>query len=58
MTLSLGVAQRSPGIDGVDDLLKAADEAVYRAKQGGRDQVVLWPSMERSDPDAEAREAC
>lgn len=58
VTLSLGVAQRSPGIDGVDDLLKAADEAVYRAKQGGRDQVVLWPSMERSDPDAEAREAC
>jgi len=51
LTLSLGVAQRSPLVKGVDALLKCADEAIYGAKEGGRDQVVLWPSMERAQFD-------
>ena len=40
VTLSLGVAQRSGSMQTQDDLLKAADVAVYQAKQGGRNQVV------------------
>lgn len=41
ITISLGVAQDSPVMEGVDDLLKAADLAVYRAKDAGRNRVLL-----------------
>lgn len=40
VTLSLGVAQRSANMGTQDDLLKAADVAVYQAKQSGRNKVV------------------
>jgi len=57
VTISLGVAQRSPLVDGLDGLLKAADEAIYGAKEGGRNQVVVWPAMERVNFDEEERRA-
>ena len=41
LTLSIGVAVRTAAMHGFADLLKAADEAVYRAKQRGRNQVCL-----------------
>ncbi len=41
ITLSLGVAERTPVMNSVDDLLKAADDALYRAKHGGRNRVVI-----------------
>ncbi|MFT8246240.1 diguanylate cyclase [Roseomonas sp. BN140053] len=41
VTLSLGCASMGPGIAGMDDLLNAADAAMYRAKQDGRNRVVL-----------------
>lgn len=40
VTLSVGIAQRRAG-DDPDALLARADRALYRAKAGGRDQVVV-----------------
>jgi two-component system, cell cycle response regulator len=39
-TVSLGVASTRPTPAGVDDLIKAADEALYRAKARGRNCVM------------------
>jgi len=40
VTISMGVAQLAPG-QSVADLLKMADLAMYRAKQAGRDRVMV-----------------
>jgi diguanylate cyclase (GGDEF)-like protein len=40
-TVSIGVAVYPNGTDDIAALLKAADEALYRAKHGGRNRVVL-----------------
>lgn len=42
-TLSLGVASLLPTMAGEEDLLRAADEALYQAKRGGRDRVCVAP---------------
>jgi two-component system cell cycle response regulator len=39
LTTSLGVAVKGDGIASAERLLKAADEALYRAKQYGRNRV-------------------
>ena len=39
VTLSVGVAGLAPG-QAADDLMRCADQALYRAKDGGRNQVV------------------
>jgi GGDEF domain-containing protein len=39
VTISIGVAKRSSKLATPDDVLKAADEALYRAKSKGRNQV-------------------
>ncbi|MGI4793337.1 MAG: sensor domain-containing diguanylate cyclase [Janthinobacterium lividum] len=41
VTISLGCAQMEGSGDGIDALLRLADEALYRAKRAGRDQVML-----------------
>ena len=41
ITASLGVAAISPKIQSVDELIKAADSALYEAKETGRNKVVV-----------------
>ena len=44
-TISLGCAEMAEHVAGIDALLRAADEALYRAKRAGRNQVMAasWP---------------
>lgn len=39
ITASFGVAQITPGVERIDDLFKLADEALYTAKEQGRNRV-------------------
>ncbi|MDE2407793.1 MAG: GGDEF domain-containing protein [Xanthomonadaceae bacterium] len=41
LTVSIGVAAKAPGDVDLDDVLKRADKALYRAKAEGRDRVSL-----------------
>jgi diguanylate cyclase (GGDEF)-like protein len=39
VTISIGVADKSPRYTEPDQVIQAADRALYRAKEGGRNQV-------------------
>ena len=41
ITVSIGVAEPGPGGADPDDVIRAADQALYRAKRGGRNRVVV-----------------
>lgn len=41
-TVSLGVCELSDSASDLDAMMKAADEALYQAKQGGRNQTCLY----------------
>jgi two-component system cell cycle response regulator len=41
LTISIGVAAQATGTAGAEDLLRAADQALYRAKEAGRNCVAL-----------------
>lgn len=41
-TLSGGLAGYTPGVDKIDDLIKMADEALYRAKDLGRNRIEVY----------------
>jgi PleD family two-component response regulator len=48
VTVSIGVAEPSPGAKEVEQVVQAADKALYRAKRAGRNRVeVAAPSRTR-----------
>jgi diguanylate cyclase (GGDEF)-like protein len=46
ITVSIGVAVALPGMSRLEDLLRAADRALYTAKNEGRDRVRAWSGAE------------
>jgi len=44
VTASFGVAEHAGGVSTPDELVQRADEALYGAKHGGRNQVRVWDS--------------
>jgi len=45
VTISVGVAQRTPDMANQDSLIKASDHAVYAAKTAGRNRVVVLSAV-------------
>lgn len=41
ITISIGLAERSPELINADDVIKQADKALYKAKNNGRNQVAV-----------------
>lgn len=50
LTISMGVATFPDNGSNFDELIRAADVAMYRAKQGGRDRVVVSDSVNLERP--------
>jgi diguanylate cyclase (GGDEF)-like protein len=50
VTLSIGVAARDAGDESPAALLRRADEALYAAKDAGRDRVTAWVPVEADAP--------
>jgi diguanylate cyclase (GGDEF)-like protein len=42
ITVSIGVTELSEHSENITTLIRQADDALYQAKRGGRNQVVLW----------------
>lgn len=48
VTVSIGVAERGDALRAPDAVIKAADQALYKAKDGGRNQVWAYGARRRS----------
>jgi diguanylate cyclase (GGDEF)-like protein len=49
VTISMGVASNPLHATDIDAMLKAADAALYRAKNNGRDQVIVAEATEQTN---------
>jgi diguanylate cyclase (GGDEF)-like protein len=49
VTASIGIAQSNPGHDQPDDLLRDADDAMYKAKEKGKARFEAFDANERLD---------
>jgi diguanylate cyclase (GGDEF)-like protein len=56
LTLSIGVAEYPDGGDTPEELIATADAAMYKAKNAGRNQVVVAASSEQR-PQAQEKKA-
>lgn len=50
VTVSIGIAERTPDLDSADALLHEADDALYASKHAGRNRVTLAASSGKSGP--------
>ncbi|MCF7768335.1 MAG: diguanylate cyclase [Achromobacter pulmonis] len=48
VTVSIGVAERGEALRAPDAVIKAADQALYKAKDGGRNQVCAYGARRRA----------
>ena len=48
VTVSIGLAALTPAMKRIEDLVQAADEALYRAKSGGRNRIMVAGSEDAS----------
>ncbi len=48
VTVSIGVAERGDALRAPDAVIKAADQALYKAKDGGRNQVCAYGTRRRA----------
>lgn len=48
VTVSIGVAERGDALRAPDAVIKAADQALYKAKDGGRNQVCAYGARRRA----------
>jgi GGDEF domain-containing protein len=48
VTASIGAAELSPWLPQLDDVMKAADQALYQAKDAGRNRVEQWSPVAAS----------
>ena len=49
ITISLGVAQVEPGVEDLATLISYADQAMYEAKENGRNQASSWAQLYNSE---------
>jgi diguanylate cyclase (GGDEF)-like protein len=49
VTISVGIAERNETLNEPDDVLKAADEALLRAKKGGRNRIRLYGKLHAAE---------
>jgi diguanylate cyclase (GGDEF)-like protein len=56
ITASFGVAELAPN-DDIGDAIKRADEALYAAKDGGRDRVVVDMTLDGVSPEGKLRKS-